>query len=365
VVENIANINKINVQKRVLVAPLDWGLGHVTRCIPIITTLLAQGFAVFIGAENAGATLLEKEFPSIKIIALQGYRISYSKKKLFFLWKVMAQLPKIIKAIKRENRWLKKIIDEYKIDIVISDNRFGLYNKNAHCVFITHQLQIKTGELFTEKITQKINYKYINRFNECWVIDEEGKNNLAGDLSHPKLLPKALLKYIGPQSRFKKYEVEKNYDILVLLSGPEPQRTIFENILIGQLKGLQLDIVLVRGLPASTDILEVDDLKIYNHLHASALNDLMLSSKTVIARSGYTTVMDIAILQQKAIFVATPGQTEQEYLATYLSQKKYCIAEIQDGFNLQRALDKLKNTLLISYPNLENKSLEEAIKALQ
>jgi uncharacterized protein (TIGR00661 family) len=363
--EKNININKINVQKRVLVAPLDWGLGHATRCIPIITALRAQGLEVFIGAEKAGAALLQKEFPSIKIIPLNGYNISYSETKRFFLWKMIVQFPKIIMAIKREKNWVKKIIDDYKIDIVISDNRFGLYNNNAHCIFITHQLKIKTGNSFTEKIAQKINYKYINRFNEGWIIDEEGNDNLAGDLSHPKLLPHLPLKYIGALSRFKKYVVEKKYDLLVILSGPEPQRTIFENILLEQIQVLKLDIVVVRGLPSEENILEVGDIKIYNHLRAASLNELILASKTIIARSGYTTVMDIAALQQKAIFVPTPGQTEQEYLAAYLSEKKYCLAETQDGFNLQAALDKLEKVTLVPYPTLENKLLQYAINALR
>jgi uncharacterized protein (TIGR00661 family) len=364
VVENIKNINKINIQKRVLIAPLDWGLGHTTRCVPIITALLAKGFEVFIGAEKAGAALLLKEFPSIKIIPLQGYNISYSKSKAFFFWKMIAQLPKIMSAIKRENNWLK-IHDDYKIDIVISDNRFGLYNKNAHCIFITHQLEIKTGNSFTEKIVQKLNYKYINKFDECWVIDEKGNGNLAGELSHPNKMPKTTVKYIGALSRFKKYEVEKKYDLLVLLSGPEPQRTIFENILIAQIQNLKLDIVLVRGLPAEENTLAINGLKIYNHLPASNLNELILASKTIVARSGYTTVMDIAALQQRAIFVPTPGQTEQEYLAMYLSQKKYCVAEKQDAFDLQKALTKLGNTTLIPYPSVENKPLQVAINNLQ
>jgi uncharacterized protein (TIGR00661 family) len=365
VVENNLNINKINVQKRALITPLDWGLGHATRCVPIVTALLAQGFDVFIGAEKAGAALLQKEFPLIQIIGLQGYNISYSKSKAFFWGKMIAQLPKIMSAIKRENNWLKKIIDDYKIDIVISDNRFGLYNKNAHCIFITHQLQIKTGNRFIENIVQKINYKYINRFNECWVIDEEGDNNLAGDLSHPKILPNLQLKYIGALSRFKKYEIEKKYDLLAILSGPEPQRTIFENILVAQMQKHKLDIILVRGLPEEEEKLEIDNLKIYNHLPATALNELILTSKIIIARSGYTTVMDIAALQQKAIFVPTPGQTEQEYLAKYLSEKKYCLAESQDGFDLQMAMDKLENVILAPYPKIENNLLQDAIAALQ
>jgi predicted glycosyltransferase len=364
-VQNNVNINKIKVQKRVLIAPLDWGLGHATRCIPIITLLLTQGFEVFVGAEKAAEVLLRKEFPNLKIIPLQGYNVSYSQTKQLFLWKLITQLPKIISAIKGEKKWLKKIVDNYEIDIVISDNRFGLYNKKAHCIFITHQLLIKTGNAFTEKIVQKINYKYINKFDECWVIDEKGNENFAAELSHPKELPTTRVKYIGGLSRFKKYEVEKQYDLLAILSGPEPQRTIFENILVAQMQLLKLDFVLVRGLPAEERILEIDDLKIYNHVPASHLNELILVSKTIIARSGYTTVMDIAALQQKAIFVPTPGQTEQEYLAEYLSKKKYCVSEMQDGFDLQRALEKLENTALVSYPTIKNDLLLDAIIVLR
>jgi uncharacterized protein (TIGR00661 family) len=365
VVENSININKKNVQKRVLIAPLDWGLGHATRCIPIITALLAEGFEVFIGAEKAGAALLQKEFSQLQIIPLQGYNVSYSKKGEWFLWKMIIQIPAITRAIKREKNWLKKIITDYKINIVISDNRFGLYNKNVHCIFITHQLQIKTGNSFTENIAQKINYKYINKFDECWVIDKEGDENLAGELSHPQKMPSTTVKYIGALSRFKKYEVENKYDLLVMLSGPEPQRTIFEGILIAQIQNVKLNIVLVRGLPAEENALVIDELKIYNHLPASNLNELILASNAIVARSGYTTVMDMATLQQKVIFVPTPGQTEQEYLATYLSEKKYCMVENQGEFDLKKALTKFENTTLESYPKVENKLLKAAINDLQ
>jgi uncharacterized protein (TIGR00661 family) len=364
-VEKGKNINKTIAVKKVLVAPLDWGLGHVTRCIPIIKMLLNEGFEVFIGSENPGTLLLQNEFPNIKIIPLQGYNITYSKIKQFFLWKMAIQLPQIVRAIQREHSWLEKIIRDYKIDIVISDNRFGLYNSKVHCVFITHQLKIKTGNNFIEKIVQKINYRYINKFNECWVMDEGGTNNFAGDLSHPKLLPKVPVKYIGLQSRFTKYVTEKKYDLLIVLSGPEPQRTIFENILLHQIQDIKLNIVLVRGLPVSKNLLEINGIKIYNHLSAKDLNALMLASKTIIARSGYTTIMDIAALQQKAIFVPTPGQTEQEYLANYLSQKKYFITEMQDGFDLQRAMPKLENAELVLYPITENTILQDAIIALR
>ncbi len=348
-----------------LVAPLDWGLGHTTRCIPIINELLAQGFEVVIAAETDAAVLLKKEFLNIKILRLKGYRIKYAKNKAAFWAKIILQIPKIIVAIKREKKWLEKVIDEHKIDIVIADNRFGLYSKKAHCIFITHQLHIKTGNGVTEKIAQLINYQHINKFNECWVIDEEKENNFAGELSHPHKMPLIPTKYIGALSRFKKYTVEKKYDVVAVLSGPEPQRSIFENILLGQMQYLKIKIALVRGLPNAENILNAGNIKIYNHLPAEELNELMLASKIIIARSGYTTVMDIAALQQKAIFVPTPAQSEQEYLAQYLSNKKYCSFASQISFNIEKDIAKIESFALAPYPACTQSLLKGIIATLQ
>jgi uncharacterized protein (TIGR00661 family) len=361
---NSININKSITNRKVLIAPLDWGLGHATRCIPIINELQAQGFEVLIAAENAAATLLKEEFSTVKILSLTGYHIDYAKNKKLFFAKMFMQLPKILRAIENEKKWLEKIIEEHKIDIVISDNRFGVHSKKAHCIFITHQLHIKTGNSFTEKIAQQINYKYINRFNECWVIDEAGENNLAAELSHPQKMPAIPVKYIGILSRFKKEIVQKNIDVVVLLSGPEPQRSIFEKIILSQIKVLALRIVLIRGLPATKEKLVVENVTCYNHLPADNLNKLLLESKIVIARSGYTTVMDIATLQLPAIFIPTPGQTEQGYLASYLAEKKYCIAATQSDFDVKKELARMESTNLLPYQSYTENLLRDAIAAL-
>lgn len=363
---NNENINKLTVPKKVLVAPLDWGLGHATRCIPIINEFLLQGFEVIIAAEDKVAALLDIEFSQLKIISLKGYRISYSKLKLFFLWKMICQIPKIFFAIKDEKRWLKEIIEKHKIDIVLSDNRFGLYHKNVHCIFITHQLNIKTGNRFTDKIAQKINYAYINKFNECWVIDEAGANNLAGTLSHPEKKPTIKTTYISALSRFQIAAANKTIDLLIVLSGPEPQRTIFENILIAQIKGLTISTTLVRGLPSEHRIIKNENrhLTILNYCNANDLNKIVLSSKTIISRSGYTSVMDYAVLQQKVIYVPTPGQTEQLYLAKYLSQKMYGVMQLQQDFDVKIALNIIENTTLIPYPAFSERALKEAINHL-
>lgn len=362
------SLQNINIsRKRVLIAPLDWGLGHATRCIPIIKEFATQGFEVMIAGEKAGAVLLQKEFPNLKIINLQGYGISYAKKQQFFFTKILSQIPKINAAIKHENKWLQKIIEKYKIDIVVADNRYGLYNKNCYCIFITHQLFIKTGNPFTEWLAQKINYGYINKFNECWVPDVEGNENLAGKLSHPLIMPKIPVKYIGTLSRFKRLETKNNIDLLVMLSGPEPQRTILEEILLGELKETVLQTVFVRGLPNQPNkiFIENKSIEIINHLPANELNLLICAAKIVVARSGYSTVMDIAVLQKPSILIPTPGQTEQEYLAKYLAEKKYCIMAEQKGFNLQNEIEELNKTTLEKFPLVQDEVLKKVINGLK
>ncbi len=363
---NTPNVNKLNTAKTVLVAPLDWGLGHATRCIPIVKDLLLQGFEVLIAADGKIYDLLYLEFPQLTFLPLQGYKIGYSYKKNSFFYKMLLQIPKIYKSIKHENRWLNKVIKEHKIDIILSDNRFGLYSKNATCIFITHQLNIKTGNRFSEKIAQKINYAYINKYKECWVIDDATENNLAGSLSHPKKMPAIPVHYISALSRFNYFKAEKTNDLLMVLSGPEPQRTIFEKILIAQVKDLKIKMILIRGLPNEPEQLinENKNLVILNHCNAHALNKIILASEITISRSGYTSVMDYAILQTKVIYVPTPGQTEQEYLAAYLSEKNYGVTVLQEGFNINTAFDAIANINLVPYPSFNELALKEAIRSL-
>ncbi|MCY7293254.1 MAG: glycosyl transferase family 28 [Ferruginibacter sp.] len=362
---SLQNINIRN--KRVLIAPLDWGLGHATRCVPIIKEFTAQGFDVIIAGEKSGAVLLEKEFPHLKILKLKGYRVSYSKNKHFFFVKLLSQLTKIQAAVRHEHKWLQRIIEHYKIDILVSDNRYGFHNKKCYNIFITHQLSIKTGNRFTQWLAQKINYGYINKFNECWVPDVEGNENLAGQLSHPLTMPIIPIKYIGLLSRFTKSVTEKKYNLVVILSGPEPQRTILEEIILKQLKKITLNTFVVRGLPSAINKIYSENklVEIINHLPANKLNDLISSSNIVVARSGYSTVMDLAVLQQPSILIPTPGQTEQEYLATYLAAKKYCITAEQKNFDLIQEIQKLSKTVLQKFPTSETIVLKTIINELK
>ena len=332
---------------RVLVAPLEWGLGHATRSIPIINRLLQQGCEVIIAAEGTCRFLLEKEFPGLLFLDLKGYRMQYSRQKFWMPVKMFVQFPKIFLRIYTEHSRLKKMVKKYSIDAVISDNRFGMYHSSVPCIYITHQLKIKTSNRFTEWVAQKIHYRFINKYNECWIPDTAGKINLAGELSHPATLPKVPVKYLGPLSRFEKAsaEIEIKYGLLIILSGPEPQRTVFEKILLKDLENYSGKVLLVRGLPANTTLLKTSSslLEIQNHLPAAELNHAVLQSSIIISRCGYTTAMDLVKLQKKAILVPTPGQTEQEYLADYLLEQKLFFCTKQESFSLSVALKKTES----------------------
>lgn len=334
------NLMEQSKRTKILVAPLDWGLGHATRCIPIINELLNQGCSVIIAAENPIATLLQNEFPQIEIVNLKGYHIQYSTNKNWFALKLLSQFPKILSSIISEKRWLSNFIKTHEIDVVISDNRFGLSNKTIHCIYITHQLHIETGNSFTNFIAQKIHYYNINKFKTCWIPDFKSTPNLSGKLAHPKKQPAIPIKYLGSVSRFKNLELPIKYDVLIVLSGPEPQRTIFENLLIPQLQNLDNQICLVRGLPNHKNTIQnlPENIEVRNHLNASLLNQYICSSKIVIARSGYSTIMDLVALQKPAILIPTPGQTEQEYLGKYLMENKIFISTEQDNFDLSTSL---------------------------
>jgi UDP:flavonoid glycosyltransferase YjiC (YdhE family) len=326
---------------KILVAPLDWGLGHATRCVPLIRHLCSIGCSVILAADGSQKKLLELEFPDLIIEYLDGYKIDYAKNKRFFSTKIISQLPKILKAIKKEHHWLNYIVKKYNINAIISDNRYGLWHPTLPVAFITHQLTIKTPFTWADGLIRKYNYKFINRFSFCWVPDVEGSPNLAGKLSHPKTLPAIPVKYLGGISRFNKNEVAEEYEVVLVISGPEPQRSLLEQIILNQLPRYQGKALLIRGLPGEDkELPAINNTNIINHLPAKELALAFQKSRFVISRSGYTTVMDIIKLDRKSILIPTPGQTEQEYLAAHLQKQQWCLTVTQDEFNLEAALKK-------------------------
>ncbi len=330
----------INKNIRVIIAPLDWGLGHVTRCIPIIKHLVSNNCIVFIAADETSKKLLEIEFPQLRFLPLKGYEVRYTNSKRLLPIKILLQLPKLYNAILKEHDWLSKMVITHSIDAIISDNRYGMWSSKIPSIFITHQLLIKGPNKWIETLLQKVNYKHINRFTSCWVPDFEKEPSIAGLLSHPKHLPKIPVKYLGPLSRLSIINnTLVKYNLLIVLSGPEPQRSLLEKQLLRDLKTFTGTALLVRGLPGNTLKPEnFNNTSIENHLSAHELEAAFNQAEMIISRAGYTTVMDIIKLKKRSILIPTPGQTEQEYLGEYLQQQQLCVSFTQKDFELEKAL---------------------------
>jgi len=364
-----AGKGKLLRKYRILVAPLDWGLGHATRCVPIIKELLANDCEVWLAGEGVQENLLRSEFPELPFISLRGYYIKYSKSGKGLLWKMILQIPKLISSVAAERRWLNKSVVDYDFDAIISDNRFGLHHRKVPSVFITHQLGIKSplGK-WSEKILQRWNYKFVNRFTECWVPDMAGENNLAGELSHPLVTPMIPVKYIGLLSRFDDFansftlplSDEGNNHLLFILSGPEPQRSILEDKIVNEVSHYSHTATIVRGLPLSLSVIpSTGMIKFYNHLPALELSEEIAKAEWVIGRSGYSTVMDLVKTKKKSILIPTPGQTEQEYLARHLHQNQIALCIDQNNFLLESAIESAKS-FQYHFPDMRGQNQIEA-----
>ncbi len=346
--------------KRVVVAPLDWGLGHATRCIPIIEELQKRNCEVFIASSGSALMLLRKEFPGLKFFELASYNIAYSKRIPFGL-SILLQITKILRTISKEQLQLQEIIDQNKIDLAISDNRYGCWSTQVPSIFICHQLNLQLPVVLKllQPIVNYFHHRSIRKFTQCWIPDQPGKFNLTGELSKGLSFP---TQYIGILSRFIKTQVETKYDLAVILSGPEPQRTILEEIIFKQIQNQNLKIVLVRGVIENEVTWKHEgNISVVNYLQTYDLQEVISQSKLIIARSGYSTIMDLARLGRKAILIPTPGQTEQEYLAHRLLDKGICYVVSQEKFNLTDALTKSNSFLGFSNIESENELLSQAL----
>tara|TARA_R110002049_G_scaffold303397_1_gene497680 strand:- start:2381 stop:3436 length:1056 start_codon:yes stop_codon:yes gene_type:complete len=325
------------MKKQILVAPLNWGLGHATRSIPIINALIAHGYQPVIASDGVALKLLQKELPGISTIELPAYNVTYAKKGKLFKLKLLKDSPKLIKAIKAEKEATKQIVEMQNISGIISDNRLGVYSKKVPSVFITHQLNVLSGN--TSWLSTKMHQKIIKKFDACWVPDVENEPNLSGKLGHPDSfdLP---TKYLGPLSRFENKNTKTVNDIMVLLSGPEPQRTLLEEKLLTELMPFQGKVVFVKGVMEREQTIRVlGNMTIYNFMTSGLLEKTINESALIISRSGYTTVMDLAKLNKKAFFIPTPGQFEQEYLAKRLTKLGLVPSCDQDDFSLKKLED--------------------------
>ena len=314
---------------KILVAPLNWGLGHASRCVPLVQRLLNEGHEVILGGDGESLTLLRKHFPKLRYTYLAPLNLRYGKGKRQ-VWAILRALPKLIKWAIKDHLMLKALLNEEPIDQVISDNRFGLYNKKTECIYITHQLHIMLprGWRWAEPIASRMHARIYTRYNKVWVPDyEDLEQSLAGKLSHNS----ANVEYIGPLSRFQNTPINPNtqntpiYSIIAVLSGLEPHRTLLEQEVIARYNNAAERVLIVQGLMHRPNTrIKRGNMTIVPYMSDKELAEVLSGAKHIIARSGYSTIMDLHALGilDKAELIPTPGQPEQEYLATLLNKKQ-------------------------------------------
>ncbi|MEK8179324.1 glycosyltransferase [Flavobacterium buctense] len=325
------------MSKNILVAPLNWGLGHATRCIPIIRELESYGFTPIIASDGIALQILQKEFPHLESVALPSYEIEYAKDGADFKWKLIKNSPKMIQAIFEEKKLVKSLVKKYGLKGIISDNRLGVYSKKVPSIFMTHQLNVLSGK--TTWISSKLHQYFIGKFTECWIPDMKEQPNLTGKLGHLKNSDLAL-NYLGPLSRLEKKDLESKYELMVILSGPEPQRTMLEEKLTFELQNYSGQIIFIKGKVEDEQKIDViKNITYYNFMTSSEIETAFNESEIVLSRSGYTTVMDLAKLEKKAFFIPTPGQFEQEYLAKRFKRNGIAPYAKQEDFRVENLME--------------------------
>jgi predicted glycosyltransferase len=346
---------------RILVAPLDWGLGHSARCVPIIQRLIDHGAVPIIGADGGPLALLRKEFPQLEHMRIPGVDVRYSKSSNQ-LWSMARQFPAMVRSVHAERALFDRSRHELRLDAVISDQRFGIRSPELPSVLITHQVFPFTP--FAQGALRQVNLRHMARFDRCWIMDEPDAPGLAGELSHGRSFP-ANARYIGAVSRMvpPASPVQGRYVVTAVISGPEPQRTLLEHRLIEQLRDLPGEHLLVLGQPNSDRNERIGNLSIRAHLSGRELTDAMLSAQLILSRSGYTTLMDLAAIGRSALIIPTPGQAEQEYLGALHARTGRFLVQRQGQLNVQAALAEAPAST-VQEPRAHAPLLEQALEDL-
>ena len=323
---------------KILIAPLNWGLGHATRCVPLIRQYLKEGHEVVLGGDGDSLVWLYRYFPTLRFIELAPLHLTYNQGSNQ-ITAMMRAIPKLIRFTIADHRQLLQLTRAEHWDLIISDNRFGLFSRKVRSVYITHQLSIRLPRrlCWFEGVARAIHRIIYRKYDEVWVPDYlDSEQSLSGVLSHPA--PRGPIRYIGLQSRFTPLNgatlqrgnlaaqqpcSPEVYPTVCLLSGLEPQRTILEEELMSRVEG---EVLIIRGLigrPSTYSTLHPrkgTTITLVPYLDDESLRRVLLGAKRIICRSGYSTIMDLAALGvlDKAELIPTPGQTEQEYLAEHI-----------------------------------------------
>ncbi|MCX6253398.1 MAG: glycosyltransferase [Bacteroidia bacterium] len=361
----------MNKSYNIFICPLEWGLGHAARMIPVARKLREMNNNIFIGSGEEHLSLFRNELPGLSYIKFTGFKPGYSRFFPQYLV-LLLKIPILLYHVILEHHRLKKIIREYAIDIVISDNRFGLWNRKVTSAYVTHMPLIPLPKplRFLEFVGVLLHRAVIKKYSLCFIPDLPGELNVSGRLSHGISLPDNV-RYTGILSRFNMTGSSPHEKLInfqhntVILSGPEPQREILKQKLAGILKEQDFPTVMLEGRPDKMrEIVRAGNIFYYNHLPASEMKEMITGSERIIARSGYTTIMELLSLNCSALLIPTPGQTEQEYLAAYLSEKGWFYTISQNEIKTGISFPPIKTVLSGEIIEQSSKLLTEALNEL-
>lgn len=361
----------MNKRLNIFICPLEWGLGHAARMIPLAIKLREMNNNVIIGSGEDHLTLFRAEVPGLSYLKFPGFKPSYSRYLPQYI-SLLFKIPNLLYHSIVEHYRLKTFIKENAIDIIISDNRFGLWNTEITSVYVTHMplIPLPKPMKFLEPVGVFLHRRIIKRYSVCFIPDLPGENNLTGRLSHGLKLPYNV-KYIGILSRFTNLigplheNPVKSQHNTIILSGPEPQREILKQKLVALLKDKEPHTLILEGKPRKTGETTTNgNITCYSHLTASQMKEMIESSNSIITRSGYSTIMELVSLNFTALIIPTPGQTEQEYLAEYLSEKGWFYTVSQDKIDAGILLRPGKTVLHTEINRLSSILLSEAVNEL-
>lgn len=353
--------------RHILYTVLNWGLGHATRSIPIISRLLAGGHRVTLAGEGASGWLLRERFPELDYVEVKGIDIRYST-GIPAAFSVVLKAGHIHTAIRREQQAFRKIAQHIGANAIISDNRYGAYCEGIPSVMICHQLYPAppAGLGFLQPIIDAIHTRYLKPFTQLWIPDVAESPGMSGKLSHRSSKFRSLQpRFIGPISRLAdvtEKTCERNYDILAILSGPEPARSQLEELLTRHLSALpgELSTLMVCGTPdTAVNADNSHGIQKVPHLPPEELKYHLVNSRYIICRSGYSSLMDLAAVHRRALCIPTPGQTEQEYLAELHNSANRLVYQEQRNLNLHSGLQKLSHCQSFYHP--VNEGIQQAL----
>lgn len=355
-------------QMKVIYAVCSWGLGHATRSLPVIRKLIDENNQITIISHDRSLELLKKELgPNLEYIDIRDYPMLLSENSRQFMAKSMVYWPNFIHRMRHGLSEVTKILKHEKYDLIISDGRYDIYSKKIPSFFISHMMRILNPlriNMF-EKGSETFNLFFFKRFAGVLIPDYSDENNLSGDLSHNLYkIDEKKLHYIGVLSDFKKKKIKKDIDYLLSITGPEPQRSILEKKLISQAANLDGKIVATLGKTETKNIVKNDNIETYSFMTKEQRENILNRSKLVVSRSGYSTILDLAVIGTKALMTPTPGQTEQEYLAQYHNKKNTFYSVNQNNIDLLRDIEKAKRTTGINWECDVDKSVENIMHVI-